>query len=201
MSQIADFVAYSPDGQIALIAEAKGRTNTSRSWATQMRRNMLAHGTVPNSRFFLLALPDRLYLWKDAGNTSELVEPTYEIDATPFFQPYSAAARVSPDRLTGRKLRIDRHFWLNELVRSGLPEDVPEPQRHCFRNRVCSMQSRVEASRLKLPMNVYVETNFILELAFVQDEHESAIGSWNYVKPGVRRSCSRVLLCRIIRNA
>jgi hypothetical protein len=129
MSQIADFVAYSPDGQIALIAEAKGRTNTTRSWATQLRRNMLSHGAVPSSRFFLLALPDRLYLWKDAGNKSELVEPTYEIDAAPFFQPYFAAARVSPDKLTSQSFELIVTSWLRELVRSGLPADVPEPQR------------------------------------------------------------------------
>jgi hypothetical protein len=128
MSQIADFIAYSPDGQIALIAEAKGRRNTSRSWATQLRRNLLAHGTVPTSRFFLLALPDRLYLWKDAGNASELVEPTYEIDAAPFFQPYYEAARVSPDQLTGQSFELIVTSWLRELVRSGMPADVPEPQ-------------------------------------------------------------------------
>ena len=61
-----------------------------------MRRNMLAHGVVPNSRFFLLALPDRLYLWKDVGNTPDLVEPTYEVDATPFFEPYYARAKLHP---------------------------------------------------------------------------------------------------------
>jgi hypothetical protein len=129
MSQIADFVAYSPDGQIALIAEAKGRTNTSRSWATRMRRNMLAHGEVPNSPFFLLALPDRLYLWKDVGNMPELVEPTYEIDATPLFQSYYATARVSPDQLTGESFELIVTSWLNELVRSGIPAEIPEPQR------------------------------------------------------------------------
>ena len=129
MSQIADFVAYSPDGQIALVVEAIGRTNTSRSWATQMRRNMLAHGAVPNSRFFLLALPDRLYLWKDVGNTSEPVEPTYEVDAALFFQPYYAAARVSPDQLTGQSFELIVNFWLNELVRSGIPASAPVPQK------------------------------------------------------------------------
>jgi hypothetical protein len=129
MSPTADFVAYSPNGQIALIAEAKGRTNTSRSWATQMRRNLLAHGTIPRSQFFLLALPDRLYLWKDVGNKSELVEPTYEADATPFFQPYYAAAKVSPEQLTGQSFELIVNFWLDELVRSGIAASATEPQK------------------------------------------------------------------------
>ena len=88
MSWRADQVVYNPEGEIILVVETKSRIQTSRSWATQMRRNILAHNSIPSSHFLLLALPDRLYLWKDAGNTPELVEPTYEIDAKPFFHPY-----------------------------------------------------------------------------------------------------------------
>jgi hypothetical protein len=129
MSQIADLVAYSPDGEIALIAEVKSRTDTSRSWATRMRRNMLAHDVVPNSRFLLLALPDRLYLWKDISNTPELIEPTYELDATPFFQPYYERANISPDHLSGQSFELIVTSWLNELIQSGVPANVPEQQR------------------------------------------------------------------------
>src|SRR5262245_50787484 len=129
MSQIADLVAYNPDGQITLIVEVKGRTDTSRDWATRMRRNILSHGLVPNSQFLLLALPDRLYLWKDAGNAPELVEPTYEIDATPFFQPYYERANISPDQLSSQSFELIVTSWLNELIWSGIPANVPETQR------------------------------------------------------------------------
>jgi hypothetical protein len=129
MSLTADMVAYSPDGQIALIVEAKSKTKTSRLWATQMRRNMLAHGVGSRSRFLLLAMPDRLYLWKDAGNSPELVEPTYEIDALPFFQPYFAGARRSADQLTSESFELIVNAWLNELIYSGIPASVPETER------------------------------------------------------------------------
>lgn len=129
MSQIADLVAYKPDGQIALIVETKSKTDTSRVWATRMRRNMLAHGTLPDSRFLLLALPDRLYLWKDAVNTLDLVEPTYELDATPFFQPYYARANILPDHLSSQSFELIVTAWLNELIQSGIPANVPKAQR------------------------------------------------------------------------
>ena len=129
MSLIADMVAYSPDGQITLIVEAKSKTKTSRSWATRMRRNMLAHGVAPKSRFLLLALPDRLYLWKDAENTPDLLEPTYELDAAPFFQPYYARAHCSPDQLTAESFELIVTSWLNELIRSGISANVPETER------------------------------------------------------------------------
>jgi hypothetical protein len=129
VSQIADLIAYNPDGKIALIVEVKSRTDTSRSWATRMRRNMLAHGVVPNSHFLLLALPDRLYLWKDSGNTPELVEPTYELDAMPFLQPYYERANISPDHLSSQSFELIVTSWLNELIQSGIPANVPEAQR------------------------------------------------------------------------
>ena len=129
MAQIADLVAYSSDGQIALIVEVKSKTETSRSWATRMRRNMLAHGLVPTSRFLLLALPDRLYLWKDTSNTPELVEPTYEIDAMPLFQPYFQRANLSPDQLNGQSFELIVTAWLNESIQSGIPASVPQAQR------------------------------------------------------------------------
>ena len=134
MSQIADLVAYNADGQITLIVEAKSLTDTSRSWATRTRRNMLAHGVLPNSRFLLLALPDRLYLWKDEGNSPEMVEPTYEIDATPFFQPYYEKAQISPDHLSSQSFELIVASWLNELIQSGIPENVPEEQKKLLRD-------------------------------------------------------------------
>ena len=128
MSRRADVVAYNPDGQIALLVEAKSRTGTSRSWATRMRRNMLAHGMVPNSQFLLLALPDRFYLWKDAGNVPELVEPTYELAAQPFLGPYYEKAHLSPAEVTGQSFELIVASWLNELIRAGIPRGVPEEE-------------------------------------------------------------------------
>lgn len=132
MTQVADIVGYNPDGQLSLLVEIKSKTDTSRPWATRLRRNILAHGGVPNSRFLLIALPDRLYLWRDVGNLAESVEPTYEIDATPFFRPYYEQARISPDQLSERSFELIVTSWLNELILSGVPVTVPEAQRQAL---------------------------------------------------------------------
>jgi hypothetical protein len=129
MSRVADLLAYGPEGQIALIVEVKSRTETSRAWATQMRRNMLAHGIIPDSQFLLLALPDRLYLWKNAGNEPELVEPSYEIDATPIFKPYYEKARLSPATISNQSFELIVASWLNELIQSGISAELPEEQK------------------------------------------------------------------------
>lgn len=129
MSQIADLVAYDAEGQIALVAEIKNRPGASRAWAAQMRRNLLAHGSIPNSRYFLLALPDRFYLWRDAGNTPGEMEPSYELDATLFLQPYYAEAQLSPNSVSGQSFELIVAAWLNGLIWSGIPASVPETQR------------------------------------------------------------------------
>jgi len=41
-----------------------------------------------------------------------LVEPTYEVDAKPFFQPYCTAAQASPEQLTGHGFELIVSFWL-----------------------------------------------------------------------------------------
>ena len=125
----ADVAVYNPSGQITLIVEIKARTKTSRSWATRMRRNMLAHGVMPASPLLMLALPDRFYLWKNAGDTPELVEPTYEIDATPFLRPYYEKARILPDNLNEQSFELIVTAWLNELIRAGVSVEVPEEQK------------------------------------------------------------------------
>jgi hypothetical protein len=129
MSELADIVAYNPEGEIALIVEVKSRTNTSRVWATRMRRNMLAHGSFPSTPYFLLALPDRLYLWKDAGTIPDLIEPRFEFDATPFFQPYYTEAELAPEKLNTQSFEVIVTAWLNELIQSGIPDQTPTTQR------------------------------------------------------------------------
>ncbi len=57
-------------------------------WAAEKRRNLVADGWLTKAPFFLLAFPDRFYLWKDAPYTQELIMPTYVIDPAPLLNPY-----------------------------------------------------------------------------------------------------------------
>lgn len=125
-----DFVVYDPDGQLALIVETKSKLDTSRRWATHMRRNILAHGILPNAPFLLLALPNRLYLWKNGGTSPELVEPTYDVDATPFFRPYYAKAQVEPESLSSQSFDLIVASWLNELLQGTEPANLPDEARN-----------------------------------------------------------------------
>ena len=56
-----DLVIYGDKGQALLLAEVKGRADTSPQWAAQYRMNLLSHGTLPHAPYFLIAAADYLY--------------------------------------------------------------------------------------------------------------------------------------------
>lgn len=58
-----DFVVYDREGRVVLLAEAKNRRGTSGHWAAGLRKNMLSHGVLPWAKYFLIATPERMYLW------------------------------------------------------------------------------------------------------------------------------------------
>ncbi len=123
----ADVVVYDKNGQLAAVIEAKNKKGTSKDWATRMRRNLYAHGDWPKTPYFLLALPDRLYLWKNAANTPEIVEPDYEVDVTDVLKPYYERSGISPEKISGESFEFLLVSWLNEIIQVSTPSNVNTP--------------------------------------------------------------------------
>ena len=121
MSPNADLALYNRDGQLIAVAEIKTKFGTSREWATQLRRNVLTHGGFQNADFFLLATPDKLYIWKDASSEPTAVPPTYVIDAQPILKPYFDASHVDPEMINGSVFELVVGAWLSDLMRSEVP--------------------------------------------------------------------------------
>jgi hypothetical protein len=124
MKQYADILAFDQNGQLALIAEVKNKRGTTDEWAAKMRRNMYAHGLLPQAPFFLLALPDKFYLWKDAG--MDVVEPTQKVDPRPFLRAYYEKTGVSADSLTSNSFELLVTSWLHQVLRAKSPQELPE---------------------------------------------------------------------------
>ena len=72
MIQVPDIAVYSPNNELQLIVEVKNKIGATPEWAANMRRNLSIHSIVPYSPYFLLALPDYFYLWKDPSATLDL---------------------------------------------------------------------------------------------------------------------------------
>lgn len=130
MRQYADILAFDKNGQLALVAEVKSKLGTSSDWAAKLRRNMFAHGSMPDAPFFLLALPDSFYLWQNTGRTLEVVEPTQQVDPQPFLQPLFDATNPSNSHLTEQSFELIVTSWLNQILQTQHSEDLPEGNRN-----------------------------------------------------------------------
>lgn len=106
------------DGQTLLVVEVKGRTGTSEEWAAEFRRNILEHHPGPTPPFFLLATPDRFYLWKRASRT-RLVKPDFAVDPKKFLQPYYPEGKSAGHSISEFTLQLVVGNWLRELTYNG----------------------------------------------------------------------------------
>ncbi len=129
MKAVIDFAAYDKDGQLALVVEIKSRLHTSADWAARIRRNLFSHGIVPRSEYFMLAMPDNLYLWHDRRPGSEAADPDYIINPKPLFKRYLDVVIEEAIALRDESLAILVGSWIGDLMAHGLPGDLPEPQR------------------------------------------------------------------------
>ena len=120
-----DFIAYDREGRIVLLAEAKSRRGTSEDWAARLRRNMLAHGVLPWAKYFLIATPERIYLWKQESPNAAEAPPEFSIDAEEVFQPYFRRLHQEPSKIGPEAFELLVLTWLTDIARSG-EQDVKE---------------------------------------------------------------------------
>ena len=120
----ADIVIYSPNNEPALVVEVKHMNRVTDQWASQLRRNLLAHSAFQNSRFFLLALPDFFYLWRNDGSIQQ-APADYKVRAKDVLRHYAEADDL--EGLSGFGLELLVSSWLDALLSSQIrKEDAPE---------------------------------------------------------------------------
>ena len=120
MMKIADLVVKSSDDNVALIVEIKARAHITDEWASTLRRNLVAHGMVPSTAFFLLALKDYLYLWKP-GISKPPATFDYKFPASSVLDKYLGALSLSD--ISGFSLELLLSTWLGDLTNSQISED------------------------------------------------------------------------------
>jgi hypothetical protein len=114
-----DFIAYDPEGAVVLLAEAKSRRGTSAVWAAKFRRNMLAHGLLPRSKYFLIATPERMYCWKQENLSANDVPPQFTVDAQKALAPYFAKLNQDPGNIGPEAFELLFLTWLTDVVTSA----------------------------------------------------------------------------------
>jgi hypothetical protein len=122
-----DVIAYDQAGRVVLLAEAKSRVGTSAEWAARFRRNMLAHGTLPNAQFFLIATPERMYFWKQDRPGVLDEPPEFTIDATREFKPYFDKLEKTAQGVSDEALELLVLSWLTDIARTGDAKSKKDP--------------------------------------------------------------------------
>jgi hypothetical protein len=116
MSNQADIAVYGPDEHVRLVAEVKAIRGASTEWAAQLRRNLLMHGFIPNAPYFLLATPDRFYLWKDGKPDQDAVPPDYEVETAKLLASYIERLGISLADLSEPGFELLVISWLHDLI-------------------------------------------------------------------------------------
>ena len=119
-----DVVVYSSQDKPQLVVEVKNRPGSSDEWARQMRRNLLAHALVPVTPYFLLVLPDYIYLWrsKDLANIEN--PPDYKVETQVVLADYLQSLSRPLREISEYSLELLVNSWLRDVV--NLPQLVQD---------------------------------------------------------------------------
>ena len=120
----ADVAVYDSVGQLQLVVEIKARPGASTEWAVHMRRNLLSHAVIPHTPYFLLALPDFFFLWKDAPAAVLEAQPDYRIRASEMLAPYLDKEITPLGGLSGHGLEQIVTSWLEDVVHAELQPET-----------------------------------------------------------------------------
>lgn len=129
----ADVAVYAPDNSLLIEVEVKTKLDASPEWAARLLRNMVFHEAAPSAPYFMLALPDAIYLWDlrsypDARLLESGIQPDYEIDATRALGPYLGSGPYSLLEIGEDSLTLVVASWLTDLANSGFPEKEHESE-------------------------------------------------------------------------
>jgi hypothetical protein len=115
--QTADFV-IEKNGRQVLQVEARNVISPSPEYAAEFLRNLFAISGTPLCDYFLLALRNRLYLWRHPSGDISLAD--FEGDTAAALDPYLARLGRPLDQLYKSTFEFLVQSWLNDLVDGDL---------------------------------------------------------------------------------
>lgn len=126
MQATYDIAAIDQAGVMPLAVVVKAKWGTNAEWASQWRRNLAVHSSLPGATFFLMALPDRFYLWMNKEEASRQIwlEPDLVIDPTPMLAPYFERIGIKGEALHGETFEFILLTWLNDVIDAS-STDIP----------------------------------------------------------------------------
>lgn len=122
-----DLAIYDKNQQLVLTVETKRLTGMTDEWARQLRRNLIAHG-YPEAKYFLLATPDKFFLWLGVNNGIEPTRPDYVAEAIQVLGPIYAEYGTTPDDASSFIFGQVVSRWLKSVMYPGYSDSVKMPE-------------------------------------------------------------------------
>lgn len=110
-----DLMIFSALGLPLLGIETKVKLQTSANWVTKFYRNLMEFWHPEDLPFFIMAFPDKFYLWRKDQLTPDY-SPNYIIDATLFLQPYFTKTGIHPQCIHGESFELMVGSWLANIL-------------------------------------------------------------------------------------
>jgi hypothetical protein len=107
-------------GTAIAAVESRNIESPSPEWGAEFLTNILEYGEVPRCAYFLLALRNRLYLWRDPKLPVSL--PDFEGDTADALQPHLIRLRLPLAGLSGDSFRMLIEGFLFEITMGILPD-------------------------------------------------------------------------------
>jgi hypothetical protein len=95
---VADILVYDTRHNLTLVVIAENRQGESSEWAALRRQNLYEYDPPPKAPYFLLALQDHFYLWKNVDDASK-IEPTYDMEPRFYLQSFLKNSELSLEKL------------------------------------------------------------------------------------------------------
>jgi hypothetical protein len=115
MPALPDIVVDSPTRRQILYVECKTTKTSDTQEAARMRRNCLMHSLVSSDAYFMVALPNTLFLWNQ--NSAAEMLPSFTADAKPVLRDYLGKKIVDREGgPRGESLELAIAAWLGDLA-------------------------------------------------------------------------------------
>ena len=116
-------------GRLQLGIEVRTALDTTVEYITEWKQNIFSHEEPLDLPFWMMAFPDRFYLWKNPHQFPES-EPDYVIDARPLLQDYFSSTGIRVEKINIGAFELMISSWLSQIIHFGHElEDLPSALR------------------------------------------------------------------------
>ena len=124
-----DLIIENKEREPILVLEVRNRSGVTGTWAEKYLRNILAHSSINRTKYFLLAFPDRFFIWNGIQNRESSYMPDFEVDPSRFLQPYFDKMNLTDFKDSEISLRSALISWFSDLRRGNITAETKKYNR------------------------------------------------------------------------